>query len=135
MDRGVGGEARQHAPDGLDAVRRGVATQRQFRFQRLDVGVDLDVLAELVADAALQLMGDVVGGGERHLAVDLEIDADGELAAEIVHGDVVDGEAGIAGDHHDAFADALIVARHRHGGECQIGVVERARDRLPAPFV
>ncbi len=115
--------------DGLDAVGRGVGAVRQFRFQRFDVGVDLDVLAELVADVPLQLLGDVVGGRQRHLAVDFEIDADGELAAEIVHGDMVDGETGIAGDHHDAFAHALIVVRDRHGGEGQVGIVERPCDR------
>ena len=67
-----------------------------------------------LADVPLQFMGDGVGRGERHIAVDLEVDADGQLAAEIVHGDVVDGEPGIAGDHHDAFAHALVVARDRH---------------------
>ena len=115
--------------DGLDALGRGIGAERQFRFQRLDMGVDLDVLAEFLADVPLQLLGDVVGGVQRHLAVDFEVDADGELAAEIVHGDMVDGEAGIAGDHHDALANALVVARDRHRGEGQVGVVERACDR------
>jgi hypothetical protein len=31
-----------------------------------------------------------------HVAVDLEVDADDQLLAEVVHGDMVDGEAGIA---------------------------------------
>ena len=119
------GKARQRGLDGLDALGRGVGAVRQFRLQRLDMGVDLDVLAEILADAALQLVGDVVRRGQRHVAVDLEVDADGQLAAEIVHGDMVDGEAGIAGDHHDALAHALIVARHRHRGEGQVGVAER----------
>ena len=57
-----------------DAVGCGVGAERQFRFQRLDVGVDLDVLAEFVEDVALEFLGDVVGGVERHLAVDLEVD-------------------------------------------------------------
>ena len=43
-------------------VGRGVGAVRQFRLQRLDMGVDLDVLAEILADAALQFMGDVVRG-------------------------------------------------------------------------
>ncbi len=64
---------------------------------------------------------------QRHVAVDLEVDADDQLAAEVVHGDVVDGEPGIARDHHDAFAHALIVARHRHRGEGEVGVAERLR--------
>ena len=65
--------------------------------------------------------------GQRHVAVDLEVDADGELAAEVVHGDMVDGKAGIARDHHDALAHALIVERDRHRGEGDVGIAERAR--------
>src|SRR6266404_6344160 len=133
MDRAIGGEARQRGLDGFDALRRGIAANRQFRLQRLDVGVDLDVLAEFLADVPLQFMGDGVGCGERHIAVNLEIDADGELAAEIVHGDVVDGETGIAGNHHDAFAHTLVVARDRHGGECQVGIAKRLGHRLLRP--
>ena len=52
----------------------------QFRLQRLDMGVDLDVLAEILADVALQPVRDVVGGGQLHVAVDLEVDADDQLA-------------------------------------------------------
>ena len=92
------------------------------------MGVDLDVLAEFHADAALQIVGDVVCRCERHLAVDLEVEADDQLAAEIVHGDVMDREAGIARDHHDAVAHRLIVARHRHRGEGEVGVAERVAD-------
>ncbi len=133
MDRAIGGKARQRCPDCLDAVGRGVGAERQFGFQRFDMGVDLNVLAELVADVPLQLMGDGVGVVERHLAVDLEVEADGEFLAEVVHGDMVDGEAGIAGDHHDAFAHTLIVARHRYRGERQVGIAERLCDRLLRP--
>src|SRR6202047_1365959 len=114
VDRAVGGKARQRGPDGFDAVGRRIDTGRQFRLQRLDMGVDFDVLAEFVADVPLELLGDVVGGGEVHVPVDFEVDADGQLAAEIVYGDMVDGEPGIAGDHHDTFAHTLIVARDRH---------------------
>ena len=67
---------------------------------------------------------------ERHLAVDFEVDADGQLAAEVVHGDMVDGDARVARDHHDALAHALIVARDRHRGEGQVGIAERFRDGL-----
>ena len=52
--------------------------------------IDLDVRAELVLDAALERLSDVVGRGQRHLTVDFEIDADNQLAAEIMHGDVVE---------------------------------------------
>ena len=51
-------------------------------------------------------------------------------AAEVVHRDVVDGEAGIARDHHDALAHALIVARDRHCGEGEVGVAECLADRV-----
>ncbi len=91
--------------------------------------VDLDVRAELLLDVALQRVGDVVGGVELHLAVDLEVDADDQLGAEIVHRDVVDGEAGIARDHHDAVAHGLVVARDGDGGEGEVGVAERLVDR------
>ena len=60
VDRGLGGKARQRRPDGLDAVGRGIGAERQFRFQRLDMGVDLDVGAELVADVALEVVRDVM---------------------------------------------------------------------------
>ena len=104
--------------------RHGIGAERQFRFQRLDMDVDLDVGAELLLDAALQRVGDVVGGVELHLAVDLEVDADDQLAAEVVHRDVVDGEAGIVRDHHDALAHGLVVARHGHCGEGEVGIAE-----------
>ena len=73
----------------------------------------------------LQSVRDVVRRAERHGAVDLEVDADGQPAAEIVHGDMVHGEAGTARDHHDLVAHAFIVARHRHGGESEVGIAER----------
>src|SRR5664280_2245165 len=68
-------------------------------------------------------------GDRLTVSIDLEVDRDREPVAEIVHGDVVDGETGVARDHHDAFAHALIVARDRHGGECQVGIIERVFDR------
>ena len=86
------GKSRQCGPDRVDALGRGIGTQRQFGFQRLDMGIDLDVVAEFLADVPFEFLGDVVGCGERHFAVHFEVDADGELAAEIVHGDMVDGE-------------------------------------------
>src|ERR1700704_7196617 len=135
VDLAIGGKARQCAPDGLDTIGRGIGTQRQFRLQGLDVGVDLDILAEFLADAALQLMGNFVRGRQRHLAVDFEVDAHGELAAEVMHGNMVDGETGIAGDHHDAFAYALIVARDRHGGECQVGIAKQFCHRVLRPLL
>src|SRR5258706_13727980 len=57
MDRAIGGEARQRGLDGFDALRRGIGTNRQFRFQRLDMGVDTDVLARFPPDGWLRLLG------------------------------------------------------------------------------
>src|SRR5262245_29734540 len=128
VDGAVGGELRQRSLDGGDAVGRGVGAVRKLRLQRLDMGVDLDVLAELLADVALEVVGDVVGVDQRHLAVDLEVDADDQLFAEVVHRDVVHGKAGIAGDHHDALTHALVVAGYRHRGKGEIGVAERLAD-------
>ena len=79
------------------------------------MGIDFDVLAEFFADVALQFMGHGVGRGERHIAVDLEIDADGQVAAEIVHGDVVDARPELRAITL-MFAHTLVVARDRHGG-------------------
>src|ERR1700761_109512 len=130
MDRAIGGKARQRCPDSFDAVGRGIDAQRQFRFQRFDMGVDLDILAEFFTYVAFQLMGDVVGRCKGHIAVDFKVDADGELAAKIVHRDMMDSETGIAGDHHNAFAYTLVVARDRHGGKGQVGLIKRFVDRF-----
>src|SRR5690349_5805688 len=83
MDRGVGGKARQRGLDGLDAVGRGVGAERQLGFQGFDMGIDLDLGAELVADVALEIPGDVMSGSQRHVAVDLEVDAYDQFAGEI----------------------------------------------------
>ena len=48
MDGAIGGKARQRSPDCFDAVGCGIGAQRQFRFQRFDMGIDFDVLAEFV---------------------------------------------------------------------------------------
>src|ERR1700750_1600772 len=46
----VAATARQRRLDGLDASGRGVGAMRQFRLERLDMSVDLDILAEILAD-------------------------------------------------------------------------------------
>src|SRR5438105_6943969 len=135
MDRAIAGKARQRGLDGLDALGGCVGAVRQFRLERFDVGVDLDVLAKILADVALQHAGNLVGRRKLHVAVDLEVDADDQLLAEIVHGDMVDGEAGIAGDHHDALAHALIIARDRHRGEGEVGVAEYLADGILRGFL
>ena len=67
MDGAIGGKPRQREPDGFDTVGGGVGAERQFRFQRFDMGIDFDILAEFFADVAFQLMGDVMGGFGRAL--------------------------------------------------------------------
>ena len=63
MDRDVSAANRdKRALDGFDALRRRVASQRQFRFERFDVSVDLDILTEFLADVSFQLVGDAVRG-------------------------------------------------------------------------
>ena len=74
MDDAVGGDLGQRLQNGRNPLGRRVGAVRQLRLQRLDMGVDLDVLAELLADAALEIVGDVVGGDQLHVAVDLEVD-------------------------------------------------------------
>src|SRR3954447_10618986 len=71
MDGCIGRKPREGVLDGFDALRPRVASQRQFRFERFDVSVDLDILTEFLADVSLQLMSDAVRGGERHLSIDL----------------------------------------------------------------
>ena len=86
--------------------------------------VHLGLRAELEADVVLQPMRDRMGVHQRHVAVDLQVDADRQFCSEVVHGDVVNREPRIAGDHHDALADAFVVVRDRYRGECQIGLAE-----------
>jgi hypothetical protein len=128
MDRGIRGETRQRVLDSFNTFRSSVDANGQFGLQRLDVGVDLDIFPEFVPDVPLQLMGDAVGCCERHVAVDLKIDADGQSPAEIVHGHMVHGQTGIAGNHHDTFTHALVIARDWNCGECQVRIVEHSRD-------
>src|SRR6266404_6761265 len=76
VDRAIGCKTCQRHLDGLDAIGCGIAAQRQFRLQRLDMAVNLDVLAKFLANVTLQSMGDAVRLNECHLAVDFEVDAD-----------------------------------------------------------
>ena len=78
--------------DRRDPLRRRFAAGGLRRLQRLDMGLDLDRGAEFLAERRFEPVGDVVGGAERKPAVDLEIERDRELAADVVHGDMVHGE-------------------------------------------
>src|ERR1700737_33761 len=60
IDDAIGGKPRQGFPDRLDAFRRGIAAERQFGFEWLDVGIDLGIRSELVADLSLQVMGNAL---------------------------------------------------------------------------
>jgi hypothetical protein len=86
--------------------------------------IDLDIGAEFIANGMFKLVCDVMGLVQGHVAIDLEIDADRQLLAEVVHGDMVDCEAGVAGNHHDPVPDAFIAARHGYRREGQVGIVE-----------
>ena len=55
------------------------------------------------------------------LAVDLEIERHRQLAADVVHGDVVHRERLVAGDHHDPLDHGLVVERARRGGDADLG--------------
>ena len=70
VDLAAGGVLGQSGGDDLHPFRGGIDAERQFRLQRLDVDVDLDVLAELLLDVALQRVGDVMGVLELHVGVD-----------------------------------------------------------------
>ncbi len=78
--------------DRAHPLRRRLAAGGLRRLQRLDMGFDLDAGAQLFAERRFQLVGDVMGRAERKLAVDLEIERDGTLAPDVVHGDMVHGE-------------------------------------------
>ena len=52
------------------------AARRVLRLQRLDVGFDFDAGAELGGDRVFQPVRHVVGGAQRELAVDLQVERD-----------------------------------------------------------
>ena len=112
-----------------DALGRRLAP-RGVGLQRLDVGLDLDVGAEFLAQRRFQPVGDVVRAAERQLAVDLEIERHRQLAADVVHGDVMHGERLVARDHHDALDHELVVERARRGGDADLGAGQGGADRL-----
>src|SRR6266702_8881210 len=56
------------------ALARSIAAALSVGLQRLDVGVDLDLRAELLGNRRFERAGDVVGGAERKLAIDFEIE-------------------------------------------------------------
>ena len=98
------------------AMRSGAASRPAIaRLQRLDMGLDLDVGPELLAQRRLQPVGDLVRAAEREPAVDLEIERDRQPAADRMHGDMMHRERAVARDHHDALEHGLVVERARLG--------------------
>ena len=61
-------------------------------------------------------------GVERHGAINLKIGGHRKLARYRLNGDVMDGKAEIARDHHDALAHGLVVERARLRGDGDLGV-------------
>src|SRR6267142_910662 len=77
----VAARVRQLGKDGthlVEARRRRVAAGEAIDLQRLDVALDLDLGAELLAHRGFEPGGDLVRGAERERAVDLEIERYGE---------------------------------------------------------
>ena len=99
----------------------GVAPGQHVGRQRLDMGLDFDVRAELVAHRLFEPARDVMRGGERLRALDFEIGRDRQLPGDRLHRDVVDGEPEVARDHHDAFAHGFVVERARLGRDRDFG--------------
>ena len=62
----------------LDAVGEIGLGQSSARlgFSRLDVGLDLDALADFASDGVLELGGKRMGVAERHRPIDFEIEGD-----------------------------------------------------------
>jgi len=93
-------------------IRRGIGPERQFRFQRFRYGCRL---RRPSPNSSRMLRSSWWAMSWAAISVispsTSRVDADGELVAEIVNGDMMDREAGIAGNHHDAFADALVCPR------------------------
>jgi hypothetical protein len=69
-----GGDLGQRHLDRAHPLGRRLAPGGLRRLQRLDMGLDLDLGAELLAQRGFQGIGDVVRCAERKLAIDLEIE-------------------------------------------------------------
>ena len=94
----------------------------RLRLGRLDVGLDLDVVADLCGDRVLKLGGEPMGVAERHRAVDLEIEGDSLAPFNVLDGHVVHRQAAARGDHQHPLEDRLVVERERIGGDRQFGL-------------
>ena len=82
-----------------------------LRLGRLDMGLDFDVLADLLGDRIFKLGGEPMGVAERHRAVDFEIEGDGLARFDVLDGDMVHRQAPARRDHQHALEDRLVVER------------------------
>lgn len=116
-------------PDGVDVAQPRVgASQPEQRFRdlrnqhrrrvmalqhavglRFDVAFDFHIGAELVADRVLQVSCPVMRLAQCHGAIDLEVEADREPAADLLGVEMVDGEVPPAGDEHDLLEHGFAV--------------------------
>ena len=116
------------SPNFGDACSRGVAAGEHVGRQRLDVGLDLDVGAKFVAHRLFEAARDIVRGGERQRSSTSRSSDTDKPSGNRLHGDVVDGEAAIARDHHDALAHRFVIERARLGGDRDFGLRHRGAD-------
>ena len=118
----AGDELAQHGLDLLLAASGEVlAGQDPFR-QRLDMAFHLDIMAELAADGGFENRRFLMRLFQRHLAVDLEIEADRSADADALDGQMMDGEALVLSDEAHALRDRFIIERDRIGGDGDIGI-------------
>src|SRR5436190_2100833 len=117
----LGGNLPQRVADRGDALGRRLAAAPVIGLQRLDMGLDLDIGPEFVADRLLEPARHIVRCGERQRAVDLEVERDREPSFDRVHRHMVHGECAVAGDHHDALEPGPVVERARRRGEWPLG--------------
>ena len=135
-DRGdFGGERRERLAHFGDARGRGVAAGQNVGGQRLDMGFDFDVGAELLAHRFFEPARHFVRGIERHGAFDFEIHRYRQPALDRLHGDVMNGQATIARDHHHPFAHRLVVERARLGGDSDLGTGQFGADGARQPVL
>ncbi len=111
------GVTRQRVGDRAARLRLGVLAGQQLRLGGLYMRVDLDRLAELLADRLLEIGGDRMRAPMRHAAVELEIERDGEALADQLRDDVMHLYAAARGDEQNALERGLVVDGDRMRGE------------------
>ena len=77
------------ASDSASSAPSGTELDRGGLRQRLDVGLDRVDLGERRVDLPLDRLGDVVRGGKRERARELQVEGDLQAVVDLEHGDVV----------------------------------------------